>query len=80
MAIKPGLQCSLSCVGIVGLIKPKVLPLTKKTESEIFGHLKTCQFNSQALEIHVTSVDDKVSYPLAVFMVEPKVVGRRYIT
>ena len=51
MAIKPGLQCSLSCNGIVGLIKPNVLSLnevkdlTKKAESEIVNYLKTCQFN-----------------------------------
>ena len=86
MAIKARLQCFPSSNGIVGSIKPNVLwldeiqDLTMKIESEIVSHLRTCQFNSQALEIHVTSIDDKVSHSVAVFIVEPKVVGKRYIT
>ena len=73
MAIKPGLQFSPQVNGIIGLTDPpvmlteKVKELSSKSEAEIATSLKTCKFNTQALEVHLTSMDDKVSRPVAVF-------------
>ena len=73
MAIKPGLQFSPQVNGIIGLTDPpvmlpeKVKELSSKSEAEIATSLKTCKFNTQALEVHLTLMDDKVSRPVAVF-------------
>lgn len=73
MAIKPGLQVAQQANGIVGLLDPPLLSLEqvkelqKMTYPDLREHLKTLQFNTQALEVHLTSLDDKVSRPVAVF-------------
>ena len=73
MAIEPGVQFSPHSNGIIGLTDPSVMTvemikeLSTKNEKEIVSHLKNCKLNTQALEVHVTSIDDKVSQPVAVF-------------
>ena len=73
MAIKPGLQFSSQVNGVIGLVEPPVLlpetveELVSKPDLEVANHLKKCKFNSQALEVHVTSMDDTVSQPVAVY-------------
>ena len=73
MAIKPGLQFSPQVNGIIGLTDPpvmlpdKVKELSSKSDAEIATSLKTCKFNTQAIKVHLTLMDDKVSRPVAVF-------------
>lgn len=73
MAIKPGLQVSQQANGIIGLKDPPVMladevkELLVKSDTEVLAHLKSRKFNTQALEVHLTSMDDKVSRPVAVF-------------
>lgn len=73
MAIKPGLQFSPQVNGIIGLSDPpvmlpeKVRELLAKLDTETSIYLQTCKFNTQALEVHLTSMDDRVSRPVAVF-------------
>ena len=73
MAIKPGLQFSSQVNGVIGLVEPPVLlpetvkELVGKSDLEVANHFKKCKFNSQALEVHVTSMDDTVSQPVAVY-------------
>ena len=84
MAIKPELQFSPHSNGIIGLTSPSVMTvemikeLSTKNEKEIVSHLKNCKFNTQALEVYVTLIDDRPEYlnlsPF--FTVAPKVVGK----
>lgn len=73
MAIKPGLQVSRHANGIIGLKDPPVMladevkELLVKSDTEVLVHLESRKFNTQALEVHLTSMDDKVSRTLAVF-------------
>ena len=73
MAIKPGLQFSPHSNGIIGLTDPSVMTvemikeLSTKNGKEIVSQLKNCKLNTQALEVHVTSIDDRISQPVAVF-------------
>ena len=73
MAIKLGLQFSPKVNGIIGLSDPpvmlpeKVRELLAKSDTETSIYLKTCKFNTQALEVHLSSMDDQVSRPVAVF-------------
>lgn len=73
MGIKPGLQVSSQVNGVIGLMEPSVLlpetvkPLLTKSDEEVANCLKNCKFNIQALEVHVTSIDDTVSQPVAVY-------------
>ena len=38
-----------------------------KSDADIASHLRNCKFNSQAQDFHVTSLDDVVSQPVAVY-------------
>lgn len=73
MAIKPGLQFSPQVNGIIRLNDPpvmlpeKVRELSTKSDSETCTYLKRCKFNTQALEVHLTSMDDRVSRPVSLF-------------
>ncbi|XP_028514449.1 uncharacterized protein LOC114574924 [Exaiptasia diaphana] len=74
MAIKPGLQMSSQVNGLVGLSEPAILSLDEmkqisdgKSDADIASHLRNCKFNSQAQEVFVTSLDDIVSQPVAVY-------------
>ena len=73
MVIKPGLQFSPHSNGIIGLTDHSVMTvemikeLSTKNEKEIVRHLRNCKFNPQALEVHVTSINDRASQPVAVF-------------
>ena len=73
MVIKPGLQFCSQVNGVIGLTEPPVLwpetvkELVTKSDADIAEHLKNCKFNSQPLEVHVTSMDDAVSQPVAVY-------------
>ena len=49
------------------LLRIMVKELVSKSDEEIANHLKTVRLNSQALEVHVTSKDDAVSQPVAVY-------------
>lgn len=67
MAIKPGLAPVRLANGLMGLMnRPVLLPetseeLVTKSEAEGANHFKNCKFNDEALEVHVTSMDDAVS-------------------
>ena len=84
MAIKLGLQFSPHSNGVIGQTDPSVMTvemikeLSTKNEKEIVSHLKNCKFNTQALEVHVTSIDDAPEYInlSPYFTVAPKVVGK----
>ena len=73
MAIKSGLQFFPQVNGIIELSDPpvklpeKVRELLAKSDTETSIYLQTCKFNTQALEVHLTSMDDRVSRPVAVF-------------
>ena len=79
MAIKPGLQFAPQANGIIGLngcpilTIDKVMELKSLVKVKIFvkilvsQFLKDSKFRTQALEVHLTSMDDKVSKPVAVF-------------
>ena len=60
MAIKPGLQVSQYAGCIIGLKDPlamlvdKVKDLLHRSDEDIVAHLKSCKFNSQTLEVHLT--------------------------
>ena len=49
------------------LLPETVKELETKSDTEVANHLKNCKFNSQALKVHVTSMDDAVSQPVAVY-------------
>ena len=67
IAIKPGLAPVRLANGLMGLMnRPVLLPetseeLVTKSEAEGAYHFKNCKFNDEALEVHVTSMDDAVS-------------------
>lgn len=60
MAIKPGLQVSQYASVIIGLKDPlamlvdEVKDLLHRSDEDIVAHLKSCKFNSQTLEVHLT--------------------------
>ena len=73
MAIKPGLQFAPQANGIIGLNScpvltiDKVMELKSMSEGLVSQFLKDSKFRTQALEVHLTSMDDTVSKPVAVF-------------
>ena len=49
------------------MMSEEVKELLGKSDTEITTYLKTCKFKTQALGVHLTSMDDRVSRPAAVF-------------
>lgn len=49
------------------LLTETVKELVTKSDAEVANYLNKCKFNSQALEDHVSSMDDAVSQPVAVY-------------
>ena len=74
LAIKPGLQFAPQANGIIGLNScpvltiDKVMELKSMSEGLVSQFLKDSKFRTQALEVHLTSMDDTVSKPVAVFL------------
>ena len=84
MALKPALEYSPTHRSIVGLAEPQHLryeDITELCEShneDILTFLQTHQFVTQAREVRVASLDDKVNFPIGVFYCGSK-GGANYI-
>ena len=73
MALKPGLEYSTTHRSIIGLVEPEqlrygdVTGICKLPNKDILAYLQTHQFVTQAREVRVASLDDKVNFPIGVF-------------
>lgn len=84
MALKLGLEYSTTHRSIIGLAEPEQLRYEDVTgicelpNEDILAYLQTHQFVTQAREVRVASLDDKVNFPIGVFYCGSK-GGAKYI-
>lgn len=73
MALKPALEYSPTYRSIVGLVEPEHLEyedvnrLSASSSEDTIAFLQTRQFVTQAREVRMTSLDNKVDFPIGVF-------------
>ena len=84
MALKPALEYSPTYRSIIGLVEPEqlkyedVIAVSSQEDAEILTFLKERQFVTQAREVRVASLDNKVDFPIGVFYCGNK-GGAQYI-
>ena len=84
MTLKPALEYSPTNRSIIGLVEPEqltyedVIAVSPQEDAEILTFLKERQFVTQAREVRVASLDNRVDFPIGVFYCGNK-GGAQYI-